>query len=111
MKKKLFSCLFFVALCSFALAAATDSERKFNARRVYGKIRVVNGSADVKVRVAGNFLREDLRVRIVGSGTPLGVGRWRIVTGNASADYTVRFVDSGEDLRVRFVDSGEGPVD
>ena len=111
MKKKLFSCLFFVALCSFALAAATDSERKFNARRVYGKIRVVNGSADFKVRVAGNFLREDLRVRIVGSGKTLDVGRWRIVSAYNTADYTVRFVNSDEDLRVRFVDSGEGPAD
>lgn len=84
---------------------------KFNARRVYGKIRVVNGSADFKVRVAGNFLREDLRVRVVGSGKTLDVGRWRIVSAYNTADYTVRFVNSDEDLRVRFVDSGEGPAD
>lgn len=111
MKKKLFSCLCLVALCSFALAAPTDSERKFNARKVWGKIRIVDGKADYKVRVADKFLREDLRVLIVRKGSIMGVGRWQIVTGNAAADYTIRFVDSGEDLRVRFVDSGEGPVD
>ena len=109
MKKKLFSCLFFVALCSFALAAATDSERRVNARRVYGKIRVVNGSADFRVKVVDGG--EDLRVRVVGSGKTLDVGRWRIVSAYNTADYTVRFVNSDEDLRVRFVDSGEGPAD
>ena len=111
MKKKLFSCLCLVALCSFALAASTASERKFNARKVYGKIRIVDGKADYKVRVADQFLREDLRVLIVKKGTPLGVGRWQIVAGKTAADHTICFVDSGEDLRVRFVDSGEGPVD
>ena len=99
MKKLLFA-LF--ALASVVLFAS-DSRSEI-AKKLYGRIRVVEGCEDYRVRIVSGC--EDLRVRIV-SGAANSPGKWEFVDG--CEDFRIRFVDGCEDVSIRFVDGCEGP--
>lgn len=119
MKTKKFLAFVLVALLAlpFALGASGDAgknsqqafRRKIFARAIFGRVRVVKGLCDCKVRLVDK--NEDLRVRVIEStderlyNVP---GRWRFVENGE--DFKIRLVDKNEDLRVRFVDKNEGPA-
>lgn len=100
MKRKILFCLLCGALCCvFAFAGTSDSERKALARKLYGRIQIVDTAGDYRVQVVD--AAPDLRVKIV--STPASSpGEWQLV--DAAEDYRVEIVKGAEDICVMFVD-------
>lgn len=72
--------------------------------RLYGKIKVVSGSGDVKVQIVTSF--PDLKVKKVTS-FPDKKGQWQFV--DSFGDFKVQFVTSFPDIKIQYVTSFEGP--
>ena len=72
-------------------------------KRLYGKVRVVDISADFKVEIVD--IGADLRVERVNIGAH-SCGKWEFV--DIGEDFTVEFVDIGGDFKVEFVDISPG---
>ena len=104
MKRKILFCLLCGALCCvFAFAGTSDSERKALARKLYGRIQIVDTAGDYRVQVVD--AAPDLRVKIV-DAFPNSPGEWKLV--DTAGDYRVQFVHAFGDIRVKFVDAFPG---
>ena len=69
---------------------------------LYGTVRVVDNMwADFRVKIDDSW--PDIKVRMVTS-FPSKCGEWKF-TESSFADFTIRFVSSGEDFKVKFVDN------
>ncbi len=79
---------------------------EFQGHRLMGKVRIVDSFPDFNVKIMDDENRAELRVRMLSAGRPEGCGEWQIVGG--LADFTVRFVESGEDFRIAFVKDDPG---
>ena len=105
MKKILFALFALVSVVLFA----SDSREEL-AKKLYGRIRIVNGSddyPDYKVRIVQyGWGREDLRVKIVEDGHPSNIGEWKIT--DESYHFKIRFVTEGEDISICFVQDYPG---
>ena len=73
---------------------------------IYGKIKIVAGGEDYRVRKVASAEWEDLRVKYVSEEMADRPGRWTIVESNE--DFKIRFVEKGEDFTIREVSVGEG---
>lgn len=72
-------------------------------KRLYGKVRVVDVSADFKVEIVD--IGADLRVERVNIGSD-SCGKWEFV--DIGEDFTVEFVEIGGDFKVEFVEISPG---
>ena len=79
---------------------------EFQGHRLMGKVRIVDSFPDFNVKIIDEENRAELRVRKLSVGTAEVCGEWQIVDG--LADFTVRFVESGEDFRIVFVKDDPG---
>ena len=79
------------------------SERKALARKLYGRIQIVDTAGDYRVQVVD--AAPDLRVKIV-DAFPNSPGEWKLV--DTAGDYRVQFVHAFGDIRVKFVDAFPG---
>lgn len=80
-----------------------SSDCTFKGKKLYGRVALVAGGGDVKVRVVDSS--PNLKVRKVTAGAD-ECGEWEIVEGGA--DLKVQFVDSSPDFTIRFVDYSPG---
>jgi len=71
----------------------------FNGKTLYGKVKVVNVLADMKVREVSSMA--DLRVQSV-SSMASNCGQWEFV--DVLPDFTIQYVDVLEDFSIQFVD-------
>lgn len=103
-----------LALCLITAASAqapggvVNDQRpcEFRGHRLMGKVRIVDSFPDFNVKVMDEENRAELRVRRLSAGTPEVCGEWQIVDG--LADFTVRFVETGEDFRIVWVKDDPG---
>lgn len=91
-------------LCSMRPGECITRDGMFRGKRLCGRVRIVSGSADFRVRVVDSF--EDLGV-VVKSGFAGKPGEWQFVSGGG-ADFTVRIVESHPDFTIKFVGSFPG---
>ena len=70
---------------------------------LYGKVGVVDASADFKVEIVD--IGADLRVERVDIGAD-SCGKWEFV--DIGEDFTVEFVEIGADFKVEFVEISPG---
>lgn len=101
---------FAVLLCSFAVFAALPAQAgkiagdcTYNGIPLYGKVKIVDSFADIKIKPAGSFA--DIRVKKV-RGFADACGEWEIV--DSFPDFTVEFVNAFPDITVKFTDSFPG---
>ena len=73
---------------------------------IYGKIKIVLGEEDYRVRKVNSGEWEDLRVKYVSEELADRPGHWAIV--ESSEDFKIRFVEEGEDFIIREVSVSEG---
>ena len=73
---------------------------------IYGKIKIVFGGEDYRVRKVDSGAWEDLRVKYVSEEMADRPGRWTVVESNE--DFKIRFVEKGEDFIIREVSVREG---
>ena len=73
---------------------------------IYGKIKIVFGGEDYRVRKVDSGEWEDLRVKYVSEEMADRPGRWTVVESNE--DFKIRFVEKGEDFIIREVSVREG---
>ena len=74
--------------------------------KVYGKIKIVIGGEDYRVRKVDPGEWEDLQVKFVSEEMADNPGRWSFVDINE--DFKIRFVEIGEDFTFREVNVAEG---
>ena len=82
-------------LAALALACpATSLAGQCSAKghRLWGKVKVVNAHADLKVQVVNNF--------------PDKCGKWQMV--NNFPDFTIQFVNSFPDVKIQYVNAFPG---
>ncbi len=88
---------------STSVAGNVDSQCRFNGKRLYGKVKVVDSFPDIKVQVVRSF--PDLKVKKV-SSFPDSCGKWQFV--DSFPDIKVKFVDSFPDVKIQYVDAFPG---
>ena len=78
-----------------------------NGKRLYGKVRVVDISADFDVEIVDFGCGADLWVTKIEPGySCYSCGEWQFV--ESGEDFTVQFVEIGGDFRITFVEIGSG---
>lgn len=119
MKRLIFSFLI-VLFGSFLYAAEPDSvfvnsnsnpiDRETctcKGKRLYGKVKVVDMSADFRVEVVNMGYGADLWVKKIEPGySCYSCGEWQFV--ESGEDFTVQFVEMSGDFRITFVEIGSG---
>ncbi|MCS6824081.1 MAG: hypothetical protein NZ529_07265 [Cytophagaceae bacterium] len=83
--------------------APISSDCKCKGKKLYGKVKFVNSSADIKVQVVQSF--PDLKVKLVRS-FPDECGEWQVV--ESFPDFTVQVVNSFPDIKIKYVDNFPG---
>jgi hypothetical protein len=81
---------------------------EFQGHRLMGRVRVVDAFPDFNVKVEDDERKGELHVRRVEQPAEL-CGEWQFVDG--MADFTIRFVDSGEDFTITWVKEKPGIPD
>lgn len=99
-----------VLFCSSALFSALpaqagkiEADCTYKGIPLYGKVKIVDSFADIKIKPAGSFA--DIRVKKV-RGFADACGEWEIV--DSFPDFTVEFVNVFPDITVKFTDSFPG---
>jgi hypothetical protein len=77
----------------------------FQGHQLKGRVRVVDSFPDFRVKLETDQKKAELHVRRV-SSAPEMCGEWQFVDG--MADFTIRFVESGEDFKIAWVKSKPG---
>lgn len=111
LKKVLLRCACTAALfCCFAVfsvfsaqAGKIEADCTYKGIPLYGKVKIVDSFADIKIKPAGSFA--DIRVKKV-RGFADACGEWEIV--DSFPDFTVEFVNVFPDITVKFTDSFPG---
>ena len=76
-------------------------------KRLYGKVKVVDMSADFRVEVVNVGYGADLWVKKIEPGySCYSCGEWQFV--ESGEDFTVQFVEMSGDFRITFVEIGSG---
>ncbi|MEM6502207.1 MAG: hypothetical protein AAF685_10255 [Cyanobacteria bacterium P01_C01_bin.89] len=88
-----------------AIPAHSDvgSDCKFDGISLYGDVKIVSSSGDIKVKFVSSF--PDLNVKFV-SSFPDSCGKWKIV--DSFPDFTIEKVSSFPDITVKEVSSFPG---
>jgi hypothetical protein len=73
-------------------APALAGQCSAKGHRLWGKVKVVNAHADLKVQVVNSF--------------PDKCGKWQMV--NTFPDFTIQFVNSFPDVKIQYVNSFPG---
>jgi hypothetical protein len=81
----------------------SDGACEMNGIKLYGKVKFVSGSADLKIKYVSSF--GDIKVKFVES-FPNDCGEWQKV--ESFPDFTVEVVESFADLKVEVVSSFPG---
>jgi hypothetical protein len=77
----------------------------FQGHRLLGRVRVVDAFPDFNVKVEDDERKAELHVRRVEQPAEL-CGEWQFVDG--MADFTIRFVETGEDFKIAWVKTKPG---
>jgi hypothetical protein len=77
----------------------------FQGHRLMGRVRVVNAFPDFQVKLEKDPHKAELHVQRVEHPAEI-CGEWQFVDG--MADFTIRFVETGEDFKIAFVDKNPG---
>ena len=81
---------------------------EFQGHRLAGRVRVVDAFPDFNVKIEDDERKGELHVRRVEQPAEL-CGEWQFVDG--MADFTIRFVESGEDFTITWVKDKPGIPD
>ena len=92
-----------VVLTASPAESGVSSNCTYNGVPLYGKVKFVSSSADVKVEFVSSF--PDLKVEFV-SSFPDKCGKWQVV--DSFPDFTVEEVSSFADIKVKEVSSFPG---
>lgn len=84
-------------------ARRIGSDCTYKGKKLWGKVKVVNSSPDLKVKIVRSL--PDLKVKIVTSFAD-SCGKWRMV--EHFPDLKVQFVNSFPDITIQYVDSFPG---
>ena len=84
-------------------ASKVDSNCRYKGIPLYGKVKVVQYNANLKIKKVSSF--PDLNVQVVKS-FPDQCGKWQWVT--AFPDFTVQFVDAFPDINIKMVNAFPG---
>ncbi len=98
----------FTAILLFACAVAQAEAKinpdcRFQGKKLFGKVKIVESFPDLKVKVVSSF--PDLKVKWVQS-FPERCGLWQ--PEESFPDLKIQFVENFPDLKVMFVDSFPG---
>jgi len=89
----IFTVLLLLAMTLPAMAAsAVNKDGYYKGIKLYGKVKVVEHFADIKVQVVNSFSDD--------------IGEWKFV--EYGEDFTVQFVDSFPDIKIKYVTSFPG---
>ena len=106
MLKKLMAlliCSFILMLGVTSVMACNGTDCTYKGIKLYGRVKVVDSFADIKVQVVNSF--PDLKVQRVTS-FPDSCGKWQFV--DSFPDFTIQYVNSFPDLKIQFVSSFPG---
>lgn len=88
---------------SGAMAKKIADDCTYNGIKLYGKVKIVDNFADIKVQKVEHF--EDLRVQFV-KNFPNACGKWQIV--DSFPDVAIKLVNNFPDITIKEVTNFPG---